>query len=72
MREEAQPKPLNVHGWVFFHRNFKWAGRSARYDRRVRNAEAAGSHPARSTFSPSQIITSVIYYETEVTCLLAM
>jgi len=26
-----------------------WAGRSAWYDRRVRNAEAAGSNPARST-----------------------
>jgi hypothetical protein len=32
---------------VFPH-SIKWAGRSARYDRRVRNAEAAGSNPARS------------------------
>jgi hypothetical protein len=31
---------------VFFQ---KRAGRSVRYDRRVRNAEAAGSNPARST-----------------------
>jgi hypothetical protein len=30
-----------------------WAGRSARYDRRVRNAEAAGSNPARSTITPA-------------------
>jgi hypothetical protein len=29
----------------------KGAGRSVRYDRRVRNAEAAGSNPARSTIS---------------------
>ena len=31
----------------------KGAGRSVRYDRRVRNAEAAGSNPARSTFTPA-------------------
>ena len=31
----------------------KRAGRSVRYDRRVRNAEAAGSNPARSTFTPA-------------------
>jgi hypothetical protein len=36
---------------VFFQ---KWAGRSVRYDRRVRNAEAAGSNPARSTFTPAR------------------
>ncbi len=29
----------------------KRAGRSVRYDRRVRNAEAAGSNPARSTLA---------------------
>jgi hypothetical protein len=33
---------------VFFQ---KGAGRSVRYDRRVRNAEAAGSNPARSTMN---------------------
>lgn len=32
----------------FFTASSQWAGRSARYDRRVRNAEAAGSNPARS------------------------
>jgi integrase len=32
----------------------KWAGRSVWYDRRVRNAEAAGSNPARSTFTPAR------------------
>ena len=32
----------------------KRAGRSARYDRRVRNAEAAGSNPARSTFTSAR------------------
>ena len=32
----------------FFTAMSRWAGRSARYDRRVRNAEAAGSNPARS------------------------
>jgi hypothetical protein len=31
----------------------KWAGRSVWYDRRVRNAEAAGSNPARSTLTPA-------------------
>ena len=31
------------------------AGRSAWYDRRVRNAEAAGSNPARSTFAPARL-----------------
>src|SRR5512141_2001886 len=31
-----------------------WAGRSVRYDRRVRNAEAAGSNPARSTFTSAR------------------
>jgi hypothetical protein len=36
---------------VFFQ---KWAGRSVRYDRRVRNAEAAGSNPARSTFTSAR------------------
>jgi integrase len=30
-----------------------WAGRSVRYDRRVRNAEAAGSNPARSILNPA-------------------
>ncbi len=33
----------------------KWAGRSVWYDRRVRNAEAAGSNPARSTFAPARL-----------------
>jgi integrase len=37
---------------VFFQ---KWAGRSVWYDRRVRNAEAAGSNPARSTFAPARL-----------------
>jgi hypothetical protein len=41
-----QPKALNSLASVFFQ---KWAGRSVWYDRRVRNAEAAGSNPARST-----------------------
>jgi hypothetical protein len=36
---------------VFFQ---KRAGRSVWYDRRVRNAEAAGSNPARSTFAPAR------------------
>ncbi len=31
----------------------KRAGRSAWYDRRVRNAEAAGSNPARSILTPA-------------------
>ena len=38
----------------YFSRSPKRAGRSARYDRRVRNAEAAGSNPARSTFTPAR------------------
>jgi integrase len=37
---------------VFFQ---KRAGRSVWYDRRVRNAEAAGSNPARSTFTPARL-----------------
>ena len=44
--EPKLPKALNALITVFFQ---KWAGRSVRYDRRVRNAEAAGSNPARST-----------------------
>ena len=44
--KHPQPKALNVLVTVFFQ---KRAGRSVRYDRRVRNAEAAGSNPARST-----------------------
>jgi integrase len=39
---------------VFFQKSPARAGRSARYDRRVRNAEAAGSNPARSTFTPAR------------------
>jgi|WetSurMetagenome_2_1015567.scaffolds.fasta_scaffold149517_2 hypothetical protein len=35
----------------YFFFNILRAGRSAWYDRRVRNAEAAGSNPARSTFT---------------------
>ncbi len=35
-----------------FSRKKERAGRSVRYDRRVRNAEAAGSNPARSTLTP--------------------
>jgi hypothetical protein len=42
---------------VFFQ---KRAGRSARYDRRVRNAEAAGSNPARSIPNQVQAIRIVI------------
>ena len=34
--------------WYFFRKAPERAGRSAWYDRRVRNAEAAGSNPARS------------------------
>jgi integrase len=38
----------------YFFSNTLRAGRSAWYDRRVRNAEAAGSNPARSTFTPAR------------------
>jgi integrase len=37
----------------FFTSKSKWAGRSVWYDRRVRNAEAAGSNPARSILAPA-------------------
>ena len=40
------PKALNAEMQVLF---AEGAGRSVWYDRRVRNAEAAGSNPARST-----------------------
>jgi predicted nucleic acid-binding protein len=52
------PKALNALRTVFFKKNIKtWAGRSVRYDRRVRNAEAAGSNPARSIirFEPLRV-----------------
>jgi hypothetical protein len=38
----------------FFILKQQWAGRSVWYDRRVRNAEAAGSNPARSTFTTAR------------------
>jgi hypothetical protein len=46
----AKPKPLKANN--LSHSEQKTgAGRSVWYDRRVRNAEAAGSNPARSTSS---------------------
>ena len=49
------------HG-VFSEKTTKRAGRSARYDRRVRNAEAAGSNPARSTVKSSTFAYSAYPY----------
>jgi hypothetical protein len=49
---------------VFFQ---KWAGRSVWYDRRVRNAEAAGSNPARSTFTPARpIFETMLFHNNQV------
>ncbi len=36
-----------------------WAGRSVRYDRRVRNAEVGGSNPPRSTKNNSAILDAI-------------
>jgi hypothetical protein len=47
-----KPKALNAKNWSLLEQT--WAGRSVWHDRRVRNAEAAGSNPARSTFPPAR------------------